>query len=216
MILGRSDATLNAGGVRIGTAEIYRIVDALPEVAESVVIGQRWQRDTRVVLFVRLAPGFDLNRDLENRIRKKLREDGSPRHVPALILAVEDIPRTRSGKISELAVRAAVNGDPIRNIEALANPESLEQFRQVAGPRLSGQSRNSGHRMPNRSDNGQPSRCECRQVPNRHQMNPSIRNLNHRPDDAAGGSPSAQRVRVGASQVDSTSAGLSAGNGSGL
>ena len=131
VILGRSDATLNAGGVRIGTAEIYRIVDALPEVAESVVIGQRWERDTRVVLFVRLAPGFELNHDLENRIRKKLREDGSPRHVPAIILAVEDIPRTRSGKISELAVRAVVNGDPIRNIEALANPESLEQFRSV-------------------------------------------------------------------------------------
>ena len=131
VILGRSDATLNAGGVRIGTAEIYRIVDAMPEVAESVVIGQRWERDTRIVLFVRLAPGFDLNRDLETRIRKKLREDGSPRHVPALIFAVEDIPRTRSGKISELAVRAAANGDPIGNIEALANPESLEQFRQV-------------------------------------------------------------------------------------
>ena len=131
VILGRSDATLNSGGVRIGTAEIYRIVDALPEVTESVVIGQRWQRDTRVVLFVRLAPGFDLNSDLENRIRKKLREDGSPRHVPALILAVGDIPRTRSGKISELAVRAAVNGDPIRNLEALANPESLELFRQL-------------------------------------------------------------------------------------
>ncbi len=131
VILGRSDATLNAGGVRIGTAEIYRIVDAMPEVAESVVIGQRWERDTRIVLFVRLAPGFELNRDLETRIRKKLREDGSPRHVPALIFAVEDIPRTRSGKISELAVRAAANGDPIGNIEALANPESLEQFRQV-------------------------------------------------------------------------------------
>ena len=131
VILGRSDATLNAGGVRIGTAEIYRIVDALPEVAESVVIGQRWQRDTRVVLFVRLAPGFDLNPDLEDRIRNKLREDGSPRHVPALILAVGDIPRTRSGKISELAVRAAVEGDPIRNIEALANPESLDQFRRL-------------------------------------------------------------------------------------
>ena len=131
VILGRSDATLNAGGVRIGTAEIYRIVDAVPEVVESVVIGQRWNQDTRVVLFVRLAPGSDLNPDLEERIRTRLRDEGSPRHVPALILAVEDIPRTRSGKISELAVGAAVNGDPIRNIEALANPESLDAYRSL-------------------------------------------------------------------------------------
>ena len=132
VILGRSDATLNAGGVRIGTAEIYRIVDALPEVAESVVIGQRWQRDTRVVLFVRLAPGYELTPDLESRIKAKLREEGSPRHVPSLVLAVDDIPRTRSGKISELAVRAAANGDAIRNIEALANPESLDAYRSLS------------------------------------------------------------------------------------
>lgn len=133
VILGRSDATLNAGGVRIGTAEIYRIVDALPEVADSVVIGQRWERDTRVVLFVRLGPGFDLTPDLETRIRTKLRDEGSPRHVPAVIFAVGDIPRTRSGKTSELAVAAAVNGDPIRNIEALANPESLDLYRNLPG-----------------------------------------------------------------------------------
>ena len=131
VILGRSDATLNAGGVRIGTAEIYRIVDALPEVAESVVIGQRWERDTRIALFVRLAPGIELTPDLEARIRTRLRDEGSPRHVPALIVAVQDIPRTRSGKISELAVGAAVNGDPIRNIEALANPESLDAYRSL-------------------------------------------------------------------------------------
>jgi acetoacetyl-CoA synthetase len=131
VILGRSDATLNAGGVRIGTAEIYRIVDTIPEVVESVVVGQRWEQDTRVVLFVRLAPGSELTADLEKRIRARLRDEGSPRHVPALILAVDDIPRTRSGKISELAVGAAVNGDPIRNIEALANPESLEAYRSL-------------------------------------------------------------------------------------
>lgn len=131
VILGRSDATLNAGGVRIGTAEIYRIVDGLPEVAESVVIGQRWEGDTRVVLFVRLAPGFRLTSDLERLIRARLRDEGSPRHVPAVIVAVGDIPRTRSGKISELAVGAAVNGDPIRNIEALANPESLDAYRSL-------------------------------------------------------------------------------------
>ena len=131
VILGRSDATLNAGGVRIGTAEIYRIVDAVPEVVESVVVAQRWERDTRVVLFVRLAPGFDLTPDLEATIRARLRHEGSPRHVPAVVLAVDDIPRTRSGKISELAVGAAINGDPIRNIEALANPESLDAYRSL-------------------------------------------------------------------------------------
>jgi acetoacetyl-CoA synthetase len=131
VILGRSDATLNVGGVRIGTAEIYRIVDAFPEVVESVVIGQRWDGDTRMVLFIRLVPDCDLTADLEERIRKRLRDEGSPRHVPALILAVDDIPRTRSGKISELAVGAAVNGDPIRNIEALANPESLDAYRSL-------------------------------------------------------------------------------------
>jgi acetoacetyl-CoA synthetase len=134
VILGRSDSTLNAGGVRIGTAEIYRIVDAMPEIVESVVVAQRWEKDTRVVLFVRLAPGFDLDPGLEARIRTKLREEESPRHVPAVIIAVEDIPRTRSGKISELAVRAAVNGDPIQNLEALANPESLDRYRQAVEP----------------------------------------------------------------------------------
>jgi len=120
--------------VRIGTAEIYRIVDAFPEVAESVVIGQRWERDTRVVLFVRMAPGHVLTPEMERRIRDKLRDEGSPRHVPSLVLPVEDIPRTRSGKISELAVRAAANGDPIRNLEALANPESLDIYRQLLAP----------------------------------------------------------------------------------
>ncbi|HUP16837.1 MAG TPA: acetoacetate--CoA ligase [Acidimicrobiia bacterium] len=144
VILGRSDATLNAGGVRIGTAEIYRIVDAVPEVVESVVIGQRWERDTRVVLFVRLAPGSELTPDLEARIRGRLRDEGSPRHVPALILAVDDIPRTRSGKISELAVGAAVNGDPIRNIEALANPESLDPYRSLMALGGSDQERKEG------------------------------------------------------------------------
>jgi len=131
VILGRSDATLNAGGVRIGTAEIYRIVDTLPQVVESVVIGQRRGTETRVVLFIVMRPGEELTPDLDASIRQRLRDEGSPRHVPAVILPVNDIPRTRNGKITELAVTAAVNGDPIRNIEALANPESLDLFRNL-------------------------------------------------------------------------------------
>ncbi len=129
VIYGRSDATLNAGGVRIGTAEIYRQVERLPEIAEAIVIGQPWENDTRVVLFVRLAEGMGLDEDLEVRIRSVIRDNASPRHVPARILEVADIPRTRSGKIVELAVRAVIQGEPVKNLEALANPEALELFR---------------------------------------------------------------------------------------
>lgn len=129
VIFGRSDATLNPGGVRIGTAEIYRIVEQLPEVAESIVVGQEWDSDTRVVLFVRLADGADLTADLEAEIRDRVRREATPRHVPAKILAVDDIPRTRSGKITELAVRDAIHGRPVGNTEALANPEALDGFR---------------------------------------------------------------------------------------
>jgi acetoacetyl-CoA synthetase len=129
VISGRSDATLNPGGVRIGTAEIYRRVDAMPEIDESIVIGQRWRADTRIVLFVRLAVGHELTDELEQRIRARIRSELSPRHVPAVILAVEDIPRTRSGKMTELAVRDVVHGRPVDNVEALANPEALDQFR---------------------------------------------------------------------------------------
>jgi acetoacetyl-CoA synthetase len=132
VILGRSDATLNAGGVRIGTAEIYRVVDAIPGVAESVAIGQRWGVDTRIVLFVRLVPGTDLSPELAEEVRRRLRTEESPRHVPAVIVAVDDLPRTRSGKTSELAVAAAINGDPIRNLEALENPEVIEEYRRLA------------------------------------------------------------------------------------
>lgn len=133
VILGRSDATLNAGGVRIGTAEIYRVVESVPGVAEAVAIGQKWDSDTRIVLFLRLTDGAGLTPEVEAVIRRRLREEESPRHVPALILPVADIPRTRSGKISELAVTAVVNGEPITNVEALANPESLELFRNHPG-----------------------------------------------------------------------------------
>ncbi|HCX32861.1 MAG TPA: acetoacetate--CoA ligase [Rhodocyclaceae bacterium] len=129
VIHGRSDATLNPGGVRIGTAEIYRQVERLDEIVESLVIGQQWERDVRVVLFVKLREGRVLDEALIERIRRTIRENATPRHVPAKILQVADIPRTRSGKIVELAVRNVVHGEPVKNIEALANPQALEDFR---------------------------------------------------------------------------------------
>jgi acetoacetyl-CoA synthetase len=128
-IHGRSDATLNPGGVRIGTAEIYRQVEKLPEVLECLAIGQRWQADVRVVLFVKLAAGVSLDVALQDRIKQVIRENTTPRHVPAKVLTVTDIPRTKSGKLVELAVRDVVHGDPVRNVDALANPEALDQFR---------------------------------------------------------------------------------------
>jgi acetoacetyl-CoA synthetase len=129
VIHGRSDAVLNPGGVRIGTAEIYRQVEQLEEVVESLVIGQDWEGDVRVVLFVKLKEGARLDDALANAIRKKIKDNTTPRHVPAKILQVADIPRTKSGKIVELAVRNVVHGQPVRNVEALANPEALEHFR---------------------------------------------------------------------------------------
>ncbi len=129
VILGRSDAVLNPGGVRIGTAEIYRQVEKLPEVVESLAVGQDWENDVRVVLFVRLRPGLVLDAALEARIREAIRASTTPRHVPARIVAVPDIPRTISGKIVELAVRNVIHGRPVKNTDALANPEALEHFR---------------------------------------------------------------------------------------
>ena len=129
LIHGRSDAVLNPGGVRIGTAEIYRQVEKVPQVVESLAIGQRWQEDVRVVLFVRLDDGVVLDDALEQQIRQVIRANTTPRHVPAKILAVTDIPRTISGKIVELAVRNVVHGEPVKNTDALANPEALAQFR---------------------------------------------------------------------------------------
>ena len=133
IIYGRSDATLNPGGVRIGTAEIYRQVEKLPEVIESIVIGQDWppgnSGDVRVVLFVKLREGMVHDDALERRIKQVIRDNTTPRHVPAKILQVADIPRTKSGKIVELAVRNVVHGAPVKNVEALANPEALEHFR---------------------------------------------------------------------------------------
>jgi acetoacetyl-CoA synthetase len=129
VILGRSDAVLNPGGVRIGTAEIYRQVEKLDEVLESIAIGQQWDNDVRVVLFVRLRPGVTLDAELERRIRDVIRSNTTPRHVPARIVAVADIPRTISGKIVELAVREVVHDRPVKNTDALANPAALEEFR---------------------------------------------------------------------------------------
>jgi acetoacetyl-CoA synthetase len=132
IILGRSDATLNPGGVRIGTAEIYRQVELLEEVQESIVIGQDWDNDVRVVLFVVLKPGLTLDDALRERIKKRIRTGASPRHVPSRIIQVADIPRTKSGKITELAVRDVVHGREIKNREALANPEALDLYRNIA------------------------------------------------------------------------------------
>ena len=131
VILGRSDAVLNPGGVRIGTAEIYRQVETLPDVLESLCIGQDWQGDVRVVLFVRLREGVALDESLRQRIREVIRSNTSPRHVPARIIAVPEIPRTISGKIVELAVRNIVHGQPVTNTDALANPGALEYFKNL-------------------------------------------------------------------------------------
>ncbi|MGB3808613.1 MAG: acetoacetate--CoA ligase [Parvibaculum sp.] len=131
IIHGRSDATLNPGGVRIGTAEIYAQVEQLPEIQEALAIGQDWEGDARVVLFVVMKSGVALDDALQAKIRKRIREGASPRHVPAKIVAVADIPRTKSGKITELAVRDVVHGRSIKNAEALANPEALELFRNL-------------------------------------------------------------------------------------
>ena len=131
IVYGRSDATLNPGGVRIGTAEIYRQVEAMDEVTEAIVIGQEWEGDTRVVLFVVLAVGALLDGGLGDRIKARIRDNCSPRHVPAKIVAVADIPRTKSGKITELAVRDVVHDRPVKNAEALENPDALELFRDL-------------------------------------------------------------------------------------
>jgi acetoacetyl-CoA synthetase len=133
VIYGRSDAVLNPGGVRIGTAEIYRQVESLEEVIESLVIGQDWPpdrpSDVRVVLFVRLRDGLRLDGALAEKIRRTIRANATPRHVPAKIVQVPDIPRTRSGKIVELAVRNVVHGRAVKNLEALANPEALAHYK---------------------------------------------------------------------------------------
>ncbi len=131
IIHGRSDAVLNPGGVRIGTAEIYRQVEKVEEVLESIVVAQQWQDDVRILLFVVLRNGKQLNAELVEKIKQTIRNNATPRHVPALILQAPDIPRTKSGKIVELAVRNAIHGEAIKNTEALANPEALEFFKTI-------------------------------------------------------------------------------------
>ncbi|MEA3292608.1 MAG: acetoacetate--CoA ligase [Pseudomonadota bacterium] len=131
IISGRSDAVLNPGGVRIGTAEIYRQAEQVEEVVESLVIGQRWEGDVRVVLFVRLQEGLALDDALRQKIRQRIRSNTTPRHVPEKIIQVDDIPRTKSGKIVELAVRKVVHGEEVKNREALANPEALDEYRNL-------------------------------------------------------------------------------------
>jgi acetoacetyl-CoA synthetase len=132
IIYGRSDATLNPGGVRIGTAEIYRQVEQVPEVLESVAVGQQWGDDERVILFVRLRDGLIIDDEIRDRIVKQIRSNTTPRHVPAKILQVADIPRTISGKITEIAVRDIIHGRPVKNADALANPLVLSLYRDIA------------------------------------------------------------------------------------
>ncbi len=132
IIHGRSDAVLNPGGVRIGTAEIYAVVENMEEVAEALAVGQEWRGDVRVVLFVRLKPGVELDEPLRKRIRDAIRSGTTPRHVPAKVIAVPDIPRTLSGKVTELAVREVIHGRPVKNVDAFANPQALDHFRNLA------------------------------------------------------------------------------------
>ncbi len=131
VIHGRSDTTLNPGGVRIGTAEIYRQIETVPEILDAIAVGQDWDGDQRIVLFVRMQNGITLTDDLRQRIRQRIRSGATPRHVPAKIVAVPDIPRTRSGKISETAVRDTIHGRPLGNDTALANPECLDAYRDL-------------------------------------------------------------------------------------
>jgi acetoacetyl-CoA synthetase len=131
VIAGRSDATLNPGGVRIGTAEIYRVVDAQPEVLESVVVAHRHDNDDRVILFVRLREGMAWSDAIKQNLRQAIRAELTPRHVPAQILPCPEVPRTISGKITELAVRELIHGRDVKNTDALANPRALEYFRNL-------------------------------------------------------------------------------------
>ncbi|MGH7890456.1 MAG: AMP-binding enzyme, partial [Thermodesulfobacteriota bacterium] len=131
VIYGRSDATLNPGGVRIGTAEIYRQVEAFPQVADSIVVGQRWKDDERIILFVKLAEGNELTQELQNKVKKSIRENASPRHVLTKIIAVKDIPYTINMKKVELAVRNVIHGEPVLNKDSIANPEALDLYRDI-------------------------------------------------------------------------------------
>ncbi len=131
IIYGRSDATLNPGGVRLGTSEIYSVVERFKEIKEAIVVGQNWDNDVRIILFVVLNEPFTLDKILIEKIRKLIKKDASPRHVPSKILSVSDIPRTKNGKIVELAVKSIIDGNNAKNIQALANPEVLKEFKNL-------------------------------------------------------------------------------------
>jgi len=131
VIFGRSDTTLNPGGVRIGTAEIYNVVEKFDEIQESIVIGQSWKNDIRIILFVVLNSGYHLNNEIRDKIKKTIRSNASPRHVPSKIISISEIPKTKNGKLVELAVKQSIEGQMIKNLEALANPDSLKQFRDI-------------------------------------------------------------------------------------
>ena len=131
VIHGRSDATLNPGGVRLGTAEIYSEVEKFDEIKEALVVGLAWDNDVRVILFVVLNNKHKLTEKLIMKVKKQIRENISPRHVPAKIFSIKDIPKTKNGKIVELAVKQTIDGDQIKNLDALANPESLNQFKNI-------------------------------------------------------------------------------------
>ncbi len=131
VIFGRSDTTLNPGGVRLGTAEIYNEVEKFKEIQESIVIGQSWKNDIRIILFVVLNKGFHLNDEVKDKIKKAIRTNASPRHVPSKIISIQEVPKTKNGKLVELAVKQSIEGDKIKNLEALANPDSLKQFKNI-------------------------------------------------------------------------------------
>ena len=131
IIYGRSDATLNPGGVRLGTAEIYSVIEKFKEIKESIVVGQSWDNDIRIILFVVLNKSYSLDKNLLDKLKKNIRYEASPRHVPAKILQVSDIPRTKNGKIVELAVKSIIEGNKIKNIQALANPKILNEYKNL-------------------------------------------------------------------------------------
>jgi len=131
IIYGRSDTTLNPGGVRLGTAEIYSVVEKFKEIKESIVVGQSWNNDIRIILFVVLNQGHKLTDEIKNNIKKAIKSNASPRHVPSKIISILDIPKTKNGKLVELAVKQTVEGQTIKNLEALANPNSLKQFKNI-------------------------------------------------------------------------------------
>ena len=131
IIYGRSDATLNPGGVRLGTAEIYSVIENFKEVKESIVVGQKWDNDVRIILFVVMSKSSSLNDDIISRLKKRIRSEASPRHVPSKIIQVSDIPRTKNGKIVELAVKNTIEGSKIKNVQALANPNVLNEFKNL-------------------------------------------------------------------------------------